>query len=259
MSLTLETLFDTVEGNLRKIYTIGQGDSSYLNGIGYIVTPQQMGLYSFNSLVPIVTANSAEGYMAQATLNASGDLVIHVYNPTALANGSGIPSFASFWTEPVAGQPTIAIDAEVPFTSAGASFGGIVRNGVTIGEFVLPNIGVYDISWMVSVAEAGQLALFLNGVFQPETLAGRATGTNQITNRVLVTTTSANSIIKIVNHSSASALTLTPLPGGTSAGATYLTVVQLGGSASTAAQPATEVLSGTNLSGMYLNILAMGN
>jgi len=140
--------------------------------------------------------------------------------------GTGV--YGMFYRNPVAGYGTGAIDAAIPFDSNGPA-NGITRFSAT--EITLAAIGTYDVSWMVSVDEAGQLAAFVdNGsgyAFHPETLAGRATGTNQITNRVLITTTGANAKLKIVNHSSPAALTLTPLPGGTSAGSTSLVIVKL--------------------------------
>jgi hypothetical protein len=166
--------------------------------------------------------------------------------------GGGNGDYAAFFRNPVAGFGTIGLDTAVPFSSDGPTSGpAITRFGVLDGEFVLAAAATYDISWMVSVDEAGQLALFLDDgagyLFQPETLAGRATGTNQISNRVIITTTTPNAKIKIVNHSSsAGALTMTPLPGGTSAGATYLVIMIAGGGAVGPAGPPGASTTGSN-------------
>jgi hypothetical protein len=161
------------------------------------------------------------------------------YFSGGMINAAGAPpvpatslGFAQFFRSPVAGFGTIAVDTAVPFSSDGPAFGGIIRDGAADGRFILPAAGVYDISWMVSVDEPGQLAVFLDDgaglLFVPETMSGRATGTNEITNRVLIETTTANALIEIRNHSSsAGALTMTPNPGGTSDGTTSLVITRL--------------------------------
>lgn len=150
--------------------------------------------------------------------------------------GGGALDYAMFYATPVGGFAPIAIDESVPFDADGVAMTGtgIVRDGVSDTTFILGLAGDYDISWQLSVDEPGQTAIYLEDpspgafVFQPETLAGRATGTNQITNRVIIRTTTAGAKIRIQNHSSPAAITLTPLPGGTSAGATTLAIVLLG-------------------------------
>lgn len=174
---------------------------------------------AINALLPSQTGNAGDVLTTNGTVAA--------WTPPLPAPSLG---YGFFYREPVAGFGTIAIDAAVPFNTTGASSGGIVSFSPT--EILLPAIGVYDISFMVSVDEAGQLMLSLNPngggyMLQPQTLAGRATGTNQITNRVLITTSTINTLVKVQNHSSPAALTLTPTPGGTSAGSTSLTIVRL--------------------------------
>jgi hypothetical protein len=149
----------------------------------------------------------------------------------AVGGGGGALAYG-FFTHTGA-HATIAIDAPFPFDANGPIHGGVARLAPSNDfEFVLPVIGVYDISWQMSVDEPGQTMLDLNDgagyVLQTQTMAGRATGTNQITNRVLIATTTNNALIKIMNHSSSGAqMTLTPLPGGTSAGTTSLTIVRV--------------------------------
>ena len=68
----------------------------------------------------------------------------------------------------------------------------------------------------VSVDEAGQLVLTLNGVELAPTVTGRATGTSPISGHALVTTTMPNSILTVRNPAgNSTALTVTPLAGGT--------------------------------------------
>lgn len=124
-------------------------------------------------------------------------------------------------------------------TVAAASAVDFPRNGATSGisrasanEFVLPAIGVYEVTWQVSVSEAGQLVLGLDSgsgvVEQTDSVVGRATGTSQITNHVLLTTTSAFSTLSIRNPAGNSpALTITPLAGGTHSVSASLLIMQI--------------------------------
>ncbi|MHB1844180.1 MAG: collagen-like protein [Deltaproteobacteria bacterium] len=121
---------------------------------------------------------------------------------------------------------TVASGAAVEFPRTGAT------NGISLaasgGGVTLPTIGVYEVSFQVSVSESGQLVLGLDGVEQANTVAGRATGTSQIANDVLVTTSVANTLLTVRNPAgSSTALTVTPLAGGTSPVSASLVVRQL--------------------------------
>jgi hypothetical protein len=107
----------------------------------------------------------------------------------------------------------------VSFPKNGAFSSGITRFSST--EFTLSAVGTYEVFWQVSIAEAGQLVLVLdsgggNVVEQAHTVAGRATGTSQIVNHVLVVTTTADVKLSIRNPTgNTTALTVTPFAGGT--------------------------------------------
>lgn len=112
---------------------------------------------------------------------------------------------------------TVAAGTAVEFPQDGEA-NGIVRDGAS--EFILPDIGVYEITWQVSLTEAGQLILGLDsgsGVLElAHTVAGRATGTSQITNHVIIRTTAVGSKVSVRNPSgNTPAETITPLAGGT--------------------------------------------
>ncbi len=109
---------------------------------------------------------------------------------------------------------TVAPGTAVAFPQDGPVDGSIARTGVD--TFNLPVVGTYRISFTVPVTEAGQLILSLNGADLAYTVAGRATGTSAIEGESLVTTTSANSTISVLNPAgNPTALTITPLAGGT--------------------------------------------
>jgi hypothetical protein len=80
----------------------------------------------------------------------------------------------------------------------------------------------------VSVDEPGQLNLTLNGVDQLATVVGRATGTSQIVGTFLLTTTVINSTLTLRNPAgNSTALTLTPIAGGTRSASAHLVIVQI--------------------------------
>lgn len=111
------------------------------------------------------------------------------------------------------------------FPQDGPSTGDIARSGA--GSFVLPTAGTYRVAFNVPVTEAGQLILTLDGSDHAYTVAGRATGTSQISGEALVQTTSSNAILTVRNPAgNSTALTITPLAGGTRPAAATL-VVQL--------------------------------
>jgi len=126
---------------------------------------------------------------------------------------------------------TVAIGADVSFPQDGPTSGSaIARTGAS--TFNLANIGVYQVLFQVSVTEAGQLVLTLDsGAGSSElayTVVGRATGTSQIVGMALVQTTVSNSILTVRNPASGStALTITPLAGGTEPVSAHLVITQI--------------------------------
>jgi hypothetical protein len=82
--------------------------------------------------------------------------------------------------------------------------------------------------FQVSVSEAGQLDLTLNGSELAYTVVGRATGTSQLVEMALVQTTSVDSTLTVRNPvGNSTALTITPLAGGTSPVSAHLVITEL--------------------------------
>lgn len=121
----------------------------------------------------------------------------------------------------------VAAGADIEFPQSGPNSGdGIVNS--TASSFILPDIGVYQVTFQASITEAGQLALTLNGVELPYTVVGRATGSSQIFGTALVETTTAGSVLTVRNpEGSATALTLTPTAGGIDPVSAHLTITRL--------------------------------
>jgi len=104
---------------------------------------------------------------------------------------------------------TVAVGGGVEFPQDGPA-NGIFRT--TARLFLLTDAGTYEVSWQVPVPEAGQLVLTLNGVELPATVAGRATGTTQISNHVLISVPGAFSLLTVRNPlGNPTALSVTPL------------------------------------------------
>jgi len=136
-------------------------------------------------------------------------------------------SFADFFAlMPADNAAPVAVGTAVQFPQDGASSGSIVRTDSS--TFQLPEIGTYEVKFVVSVSEAGQLVLALNGVEDPTTIVGRATGTNQIVGLSLVTTTVINTQLQVRNPIGGFvALTITPLAGGASPSSAHLVIKKL--------------------------------
>jgi hypothetical protein len=101
----------------------------------------------------------------------------------------------------------------VGFPEDGPQSGSITRTGTS--TFSLNETGFYRVTFAVSVTEAGQLELTLNGTALTYTVVGRATGTSQIVGDSLVNIATAPAVLAVVNPSGEStALTITPSAGG---------------------------------------------
>lgn len=149
---------------------------------------------------------------------------------TGATGSSGLLAFGYFYAlMPGDNAATTAVGAAVSIPQDGAA-SGITRFSPT--EFTLPAIGVYEVTWQVSVSEAGQLILGLDSgagvVEQAHTVAGRAALTSQITNHVLLATTATNSRLSVRNASgNAAALTITTSAGGTHSVSASLLIKQI--------------------------------
>ena len=74
--------------------------------------------------------------------------------------------------------------------------------------------GTYKITFVVSAVEPNQFALFQNGAPIAGAVYGSGAGTQQTTGQVLVSM-AAGDILTLRNHTSAAAVTLQTLAGGT--------------------------------------------
>lgn len=112
---------------------------------------------------------------------------------------------------------TVAVGAPFPFDSDGPVSAGFSHQASPIPGTSAPitilNAGIYKVDFTVTVAEARQIALYLNGVVVPSTIYGQATGTS-VTTGVALIEASAGDELTLRNHLSAAALTLVTPSGG---------------------------------------------
>jgi hypothetical protein len=145
------------------------------------------------------------------------------------AGTGGILAFGDFFAlMPPDNAATVAPGTDVSFPQDGPISSGstITRTGPS--TFNLSATGTYQVMFQVSVSEAGQLILTLNGADLAYTVVGRATGTSQIVGMALVTTTITNSILTVRNPAgNSTALTITPLAGGTRPVSAHLVIMQI--------------------------------
>ncbi len=143
--------------------------------------------------------------------------------PTGLSGPLGFVQF--FAVMPPDNAATVAVGSAVEFPQDGPSSGSIFR--VNPSSFVVTETGTYRVAFSVSVTEAGQLAISQNGVELGYTVVGRATGTSQINGESLVTLL-AGDVLSIVNPTgNPTALTITPLAGGTRSNSATLIIERI--------------------------------
>lgn len=140
---------------------------------------------------------------------------------------NAIVNFSNFYAlMPSDNTSTITAGASVLFPNNGIINGDIVR--INAYQFNLPTIGIYEILFQVSISEAGQLVINLNNIEISNTIFGRATGTTEIVGMALINTTIINSILSINNPvGNPTALTITPIAGGTRPVSAQLIIKQL--------------------------------
>lgn len=126
---------------------------------------------------------------------------------------------------------TITPGTDVNFPQDGPIDVSAIISRTGPSSFNLAQIGTYEVHFNVSVTEAGQLILTLDGTDLAYTVVGRATGASQIFGMSLVQTNTLNSILTVRNPTgNSTALTITPLAGGTRPVSCHLIIKQLSAS-----------------------------
>ncbi len=140
----------------------------------------------------------------------------------------GVLSYADFYAlMPPDNAATVVPGADVAFPRNGPIANTNIGRLDDVSVNLAP-IGTYLVLFQVSVTEAGQLLLTLNGQELDYTTVGRATDSSQIVGTAIVSTTEINSILTVRNPAgNAAALTITPVAGGTESVSAHLVIVQI--------------------------------
>jgi hypothetical protein len=109
----------------------------------------------------------------------------------------------------------VPLEAAVTFDSNGVRTAGITHAAGAAG-ITVANAGAYKVTFSVSATEPNQMSLFVNGVVVPGTTYGSGAGTQQNTGQAILML-AAGDVLTVVNHSSAAAIGLAALIGGTQA------------------------------------------
>jgi hypothetical protein len=124
--------------------------------------------------------------------------------------GNGLSQYAYLYN---VSAEVVPIEADITFDTNGILTSGITHSPGTAG-IALVNAGTYKVTFSVSGVEPNQMALAVNGVAVPGTVYGSGAGTQQNTGQAIVTIVSGD-VLTVRNHSSAAAVTLQTLAGGT--------------------------------------------
>lgn len=210
-----------------------------------------------------VTGKALTGFVSGAGTVSASDTILTAINK--LNGNVAVVEFGSFFGM-TAGPgntggndypATIATSAAGPSVAAGSAInfprvsapavGGIAINNpgaaqINNTEFMLPSVGTYRVTWHISVNEPAQWSLWINtaptpgggGLFVEVSTAsgapasvGQGIGTAQSVGDVVFRNSVANSAIQIRNYASPTAVSVTPLPGGTQAQAVSLIIQRL--------------------------------
>lgn len=202
-------------------YNSTDGEIEYYNGVSWVRDSKI--LYGIG--IPNDTTNNGTFYVNTDSLyiylNGS-------WNKISPTNSNQLPFADFFGLMPPDNMSTISPGSDVNFPQDGPtdSSGNIIR--IDSSSFKLVNIGIYEVNFQVSVSEAGQLILTLDGEDLAYTVVGRATGTSQIVGTCLIQTSNINSTLTVRNPvGNSTALTITPLAGGTRPVSCHIVIKQL--------------------------------
>lgn len=120
----------------------------------------------------------------------------------------------------------VPLEADIIFSDAGLFSGFTFVAGSS--NISVNQAGTYDISFTVSGIEPNQFALFQNGAPISGGIFGSGAGTQQTNGHVIITI-AAGDVLTLRNHTSAAAVTLQTLAGGTQINANAsIKIVRLG-------------------------------
>ena len=127
------------------------------------------------------------------------------------ATGGGLSAYAYIYN--LTAQ-TVALEAAILFDSNGVLVG--ITHAIGSATIQVVNAGTYEIAFSVSGTESSQFALSVNGTPVAGSVYGSGAGTQQNNGQVILAL-GAGDAVTVVNHSSAAAVGLASVIGGTQA------------------------------------------
>jgi hypothetical protein len=128
------------------------------------------------------------------------------------AGTNGLAEYAYVYN---VGPETVEAGADISFDTNGVS---ALTPGIThtpgTSQITLLNAGIYKVAFSVSTVEPSQMALFVNGSLVPGTVYGSGAGTQQNNGQAIVGV-AAGGILTVRSYTSAAAVILQTLAGGT--------------------------------------------
>lgn len=129
--------------------------------------------------------------------------------PATVASSGGLSEYAYIYNLSAA---TIAIEGDITFDTNGVIVGIVHTAGSS--SIIIATAGHYKVAFSVSGVEPNQFAVYQNGAPVAGGIYGSGAGTQQTTGQVLIAA-AAGDVLSLRNHSSAAAVTLQFLAGGT--------------------------------------------
>ncbi len=119
----------------------------------------------------------------------------------------------------------VPLEADITFSNNGIITAGIIHAPGT-ALISLVNAGNYAVWFNATGVEPNQFTLFQNGAAVPGSTYGSGAGTQSNPGMVIITA-AAGDVLTIRNHTSAAAVTLQTLAGGTQTNANASIIIQL--------------------------------
>lgn len=150
----------------------------------------------------------------QGPIGAQGPIGTQgVTGPTGITGATGISGLSEYAYVYNLDAQVVAIEADINFSSNGVIVGTITHSPGT-STIQIGSAGDYSIWFYANGVEPNQFSLFQNGAPVAGSIYGSGAGTQGNAGMVIITA-AAGDVLTVRNHSSASAVTLQTLAGGT--------------------------------------------
>ena len=161
-------------------------------------------------------ADGATGAAGATGATGPSDAALSFAMFYGLTAGTGNPTTTDYADPATVAVKTAAGTGRVPFPRDGAASGPDATR-VDASSFELATPGSYRVIFKVHTTEPGQLQLELDGLGLPETTSANmnpTSGGHPIVGDAIITTTTANAVVAVINPpGNSTALTITPADG----------------------------------------------